>query len=577
MHEVNELNDLVNLAKQLAEAVEDRGELAVRAQRLVERVSTGQFHIVVAGDFKRGKSTLINALLGEEVLPSGVLPLTAIATEVHFGPRATQVVHLDGSSIRIPEEEISLYVTERFNPANIRRVARVEVYRESPLLRSGLVLVDTPGTGSVYLHNSEEAQGARQRADGAIVVLSADSPLSQNEKELLASVIDQHGRVFVVLNKVDYLNPSEIREVREFIEKSLAELSRTPPTLYCIAAKNALAARLRGEAPSDSGEFEKFLSELISFVERDLVGARDIVARRELERISIDLENMIALENAALDLDVATLTEKIAKFKEEATVIRTGFEEDSVLLRHEVNQLTASIADDLNNFATKEPFRWMGVLSDTAGILPLSGLDEGLLNKVEECVRNGFEEFRQKETERVDRAWREIADRFRYRTQKRVDALRQLAASIFEVTVPSLPVPQLEEEQERFFYLFLHIGSAGITLTPLLRRLLPGEVARRRALTKAQLYLKEEFAKHAGRARWDLTQRAETLRRKFESTMRSEVEGVTASILEAITRAEDLRSASQAHRQARESVNAASLEAASRIIAKIRSLALPQK
>jgi len=286
----------------------------------------------------------------------------------------------------------------------------------------------------------------------------------------------------------------------------------------------------------------------------------------------MDLENMIALENAALELDVATLTEKIAKFKEEASLIRAGFEEDSVLLRHEVNQLAAAIADELNNFAAKEPSRWMAVLTDTAGILPLSNLDEGLLDKVEECVRNGFEEFRQTETERVDRAWQEIANRFRDRTQKRVDALRQLAASIFEIDLPNLPVPQLEEQQERFFYLFLHIGSAGVSLTPLLRRLLPGNVARRRALTKAQLYLKEEFAKHAGRARWDLTQRAETLRRKFESAMRSEIEGVTASILEAITRAEDLRRVSQAHRQAQESMNSTSLEVASRIITKVRSL-----
>ncbi|MDA8341398.1 MAG: dynamin family protein [Actinomycetota bacterium] len=148
------------MARQLASAASNHPDLAGQAVGVAERLESKQFHILVLGEFKRGKSTLVNALVGHPVLPTGVLPLTAVATEVHFGVEETTVVHTDGSRRAIEREELATYVTEAANPGNRLGVEHVEVGVEEVFPVPGVVLVDTPGVGSVHAHNTAQALAA---------------------------------------------------------------------------------------------------------------------------------------------------------------------------------------------------------------------------------------------------------------------------------------------------------------------------------------------------------------------------------------------------------------------------------
>jgi len=107
-----ELEELGSAAGRLSVAAASRPELAGRLARLEERLRTGDFCIAVLGEFKRGKSTLVDALLRAELLPTGALPLTAVATEVSYGAPAATVVFLDGHSEEVPAGELADYVTE---------------------------------------------------------------------------------------------------------------------------------------------------------------------------------------------------------------------------------------------------------------------------------------------------------------------------------------------------------------------------------------------------------------------------------------------------------------------------------
>jgi len=168
----SQLEELGAKAKELADVAADRPE-GERAARLAERLGAGRFVVSVVGEFNRGKSMLVNALVGAEVLPTGVLPLTAVATEVAYGDPGAVVVLSDGTRRAVSPADVADYVTEERNPANERGVARVEVRGRWPLLAPGVVLVDTPGIASVYRHNTEVAEAALLDADGAVVVLSA--------------------------------------------------------------------------------------------------------------------------------------------------------------------------------------------------------------------------------------------------------------------------------------------------------------------------------------------------------------------------------------------------------------------
>jgi predicted GTPase len=124
----SELEQVQRAAQELGQVVAVRdARVAARALRLAERLAEGRFHVSVLGEFKRGKSTLINAIVGGNVLPTGALPLTAVATEVRFGARQAEVVHTGGERRQVDLDELADYVTEARNPGNERQVDWVEI------------------------------------------------------------------------------------------------------------------------------------------------------------------------------------------------------------------------------------------------------------------------------------------------------------------------------------------------------------------------------------------------------------------------------------------------------------------
>jgi len=154
--------------------------------------------------------------------------VTAVPTEISFGPPGTTIVQADGSRrlLRI-EEDLADFVTESANPANTRRIARVEVQREVPLLASGLVLVDTPGVGSLHGHSDLIAGLALKETDAAVVVLSADAPFSERERLLSESLAERGSPTFFVLNKIDHLNLDELDQMRSFVSRGRRGAART--------------------------------------------------------------------------------------------------------------------------------------------------------------------------------------------------------------------------------------------------------------------------------------------------------------------------------------------------------------
>jgi len=129
--------------------------VADEARELAARIAEGRFYVACVGQFKRGKSTLINALVGEPILPIGLVPVTTVPTVVRFGeePRA-RVQAGDGSWGEIGVSDLRQYVSEEYNPENAKAVNGVEVFVPSPLLAAGMRLVDTPGLGSVFSGNT---------------------------------------------------------------------------------------------------------------------------------------------------------------------------------------------------------------------------------------------------------------------------------------------------------------------------------------------------------------------------------------------------------------------------------------
>ncbi len=355
---MGELKALRDLAAEIGSVAGARPQLAARSARLAKRIAAGRFHVVVLGEFNRGKSTLVNALLAAEALPIGVVPLTAVATEVVYGEPGATVTVTDGQCFEIGLDDLATYVTEAGNPANQRGVERVEVRWPAPLLSTGLVLVDTPGLGSVHSHNTEVGRAALLEADGAVLVLSADEPLSEQERDLLALLAERHTRTFVVVNKADHLDPHERDQVMAFLGAQTREVLGPQPELSFVAARPALTALTHGGSPGDDTVgWADFTGALEYFVHSELLSARAEAARAELHRIAQDLRDAVLIETAAAELDVASFADRVEQLRVAADAAERSFEDDRLLLAHEVDVLVQTVGDALHTFAAAEPAR----------------------------------------------------------------------------------------------------------------------------------------------------------------------------------------------------------------------------
>lgn len=211
------LSRLATLAEELAaEPVADE------ARELSARVAEGRFYVACVGQFKRGKSTLINALVGEPVLPTGFIPVTAVPTVIRFGEQLHARIRLDnGSWNDIPVSDLKQYVTEELNPENKKGIQGAEAFVASPLLSSGMCIVDTPGLGSVFSGNSAATQAFIPHIDAALVVVGADPPLAGEELTLVEAVGKQVYDLILVLNKADRTTDAERTAAANFTRQLL--------------------------------------------------------------------------------------------------------------------------------------------------------------------------------------------------------------------------------------------------------------------------------------------------------------------------------------------------------------------
>ena len=184
------------------------------------------------GQFKRGKSTLLNALLGAPVLPTGVTPVTAITTFIRAGPRTSARISFnDGKEPILTSIEgeipslLERYISETENPRNRLNVERVEIEVRSEYLDQGIVLIDTPGVGSTFLHNTQTAEAVLTECDAAVFVISADPPITEVEVGYLGKVKDLIPKIFFALNKIDLLDPRETSIAERFLADVLKEQS----------------------------------------------------------------------------------------------------------------------------------------------------------------------------------------------------------------------------------------------------------------------------------------------------------------------------------------------------------------
>jgi Dynamin family len=216
-------------------------------ESLLRRLAEDRFYLTLAGQFSRGKSTLMNAMLGMDRLPTGVVPVTSVITAVSYNTHECIRMHFENSSLthEVPLSELPEWITERGNPGNERKIEVAEVQLPAELLRRGAFFVDTPGLGSAVIENTKTTNRFLPNIDALVLVTSFEFPLSQEEILFLVRTRGLRRKIFVVINKADLCVGAQREEVLKFIRTRMAqEFEPDEIPVFPVSASEALAARL---------------------------------------------------------------------------------------------------------------------------------------------------------------------------------------------------------------------------------------------------------------------------------------------------------------------------------------------
>jgi GTP-binding protein EngB required for normal cell division len=334
---------------------------ADRLHALGERLREARCHLAVLGQFKRGKSTLINALLGESVLPVSVVPITSIPTFLQGGEHPLARVEFDDGKAdeRFAEQNsaklaafLARFVTESENPHNRLGVRLVEATYPAAVLRHGLTLIDTPGIGSTFRHNTETTVNFLPQCDAALFVVSADPPITEVEVEFLKVARRKLARIFFILNKVDYLETGERRAAVEFLQQVLCEQAGfdTPPPIFCASARQGLAARQNHDAAAwECSGVAEIEHGIVDFLLTEKTDVLNRALSRKAEDILADVQRRLELTVRSLQMPVAELDESIHLFEKSLIVI----EEQRIVAMERLGQDEKRLIDSVTKRAAQ--------------------------------------------------------------------------------------------------------------------------------------------------------------------------------------------------------------------------------
>lgn len=454
----------IRLLDEIASAIDDLGlEASDDRQRLRDLAQDLRdlfFLIVVIGEFNAGKSSFINALLGDDFLPTGVLPTTEMIELVRYGERNSKPTIRDEST------------REWSHPGTGA---------------AGVALVDTPGTGSVFQKHEKTAKAFLHRSDLVIFVLSAKRALAEAER-LYLELAKQYGKkIILVVNQVDLLSPNEQAEVRRFVERQVNELLDLHPLIFMVSARDAIAARKAG-LPEAGGidavrahlrgvlgervPAQQKLFTALDFADRIVAKYGDAVqgrarlvqtdstkvydVQRELEAQSQGMSGQLAAARAEIDRTLEGVrTRGLAFINRNLTVRRLGrnvnrevlqAEFQEVVIGRALQDIEAASTDYVNALVDSSRQYWRGVIERLNQLRELleqevTGLDASIYAEQREALQDAINaaesELRSYSTGRVigdlETAFRENMNGF---TTSAATAIAGLIISLVALATP---------------------------------------------------------------------------------------------------------------------------------------------
>ena len=424
MKPLNNYPELLRLLEKYSPMGQNYAQLILEIEK---KSSTSDMIVPILGTQGMGKSTMINAILGEDILPSEADETTCVPVEIRYGPKPKGIVRFLDDKPETPvntKTELSEFVDNNFNPGNEKRVSHIVLYRDYPLLKTGLVIVDLPGVGSLTKANEETTTKYIQNLCVAIFIISTSPPILKTEANFITSVWRSFNSVYFVQNVWDDNSEDETREGLDHNKKVLSEISQkiSAPMLHPIIPVNAYAAA--------KGSLEKNQELIRTSNINELLEALTSFAKRYREESTSALEARVeqlvasAGEQAAYEVRLANMNhdEQLAAMEMEKKL----FESVSYEIEEKVGGIKRQLQSDqrkVQSFATETATKYSNLLRTEIHRLVDQGIVDG------EHLTNAFANFQsQYATEAMDEVYEKFAaiwEKLKSKLEELDDVLQQ--------------------------------------------------------------------------------------------------------------------------------------------------------
>ena len=401
------LRDLMNLA----ERVGAKSLGAHVGTDLVKKLEADRFHLVVVGEFNHGKSTFVNALLGQDVLPVGVTPTTAVIHHLEYSaePRA-EVVYASNRRSPLPFEQVRLFSVggekaphhavgePQHPPESSDEVKHIEVGYPADLLKDRIVLVDTPGVNDLSLQRADITYSYIPRSDAVLFLLDAGQPLKESERVFLQEKLlgQSRDKIVFVVTKRDIWDEAEQKEALGYIRNELGKLVKSP-VVFAVSAEQALEGKVSGSGmPEMLAHLTTFLAEERGRILLDNALGEGLASVSMLRKGIDARRRAAAMTHEELERRIALLEKDLAGQSRTIEERRSG-------IREEVSAIRAWVRRDLEHFVENVEKQLPGMIDSASG--------DDLKRHLGDFLQKTFTDWAQAETKEIGAALEALAEK----------------------------------------------------------------------------------------------------------------------------------------------------------------------
>jgi GTPase Era involved in 16S rRNA processing len=503
-------------------------------KELEEKLSGNKFYLVILGLFKRGKSSFINAMLEEQIVPTGVIPLTAIITLIEYGESPSAVIYFeDNKTENVSLDMVADFIAEAKNPNNEKHVAKVVIFSPNPMLKR-ITLIDTPGVGSSLAHNTEATLRFVNKIDAALFILSTDIPITQLEVDFLKDLKKNVPKVIFILNKSDLLQKEKLEELLSYnlnVLNGICDKRIKIDPVSSLKAEEALA----------NNNSEAFKRSGIPIVREDILNAveseKDMILKEttgtRIRNIITEGESLLKFKLTSLKMPANELDEKLTEFHKSIKIMKEEKDEFDILMEGKVKRLKEFVSEQVD------------LLGQTLNRNIYNEIEKRQSEIIAELRKSDLSEFQNKYFEKIKIEFnrlkrqleKESIEKFRLLLKKYGESSNSFLSEMIKglTGLMNIKFDSLAEVFDLNIYTGFYYNFAGEAVpiglnSKTIRSLLPSFLIRSLILKKIRTNFTDKINGNCSSIKFDLSYKIQESFLKFKFDLNNKLESILSSL-----------------------------------------------